>query len=185
MTARDPSQLPHLLALVEDDSRLIRDSVLAELAEFGPGLEEELARLPDPPSPAKLEQLRAWVDQYQARVREFYREGTEGTVIGRALFQPGELVRHRRYGYRGLVVDRDPNCKATESWYETNRTQPKRDQPWYHVLVHESDAVTYAAQTSLLPDESEEEIHHALVPHFFAGFERGRYIRNGTSWPPT
>ncbi len=123
------------------------------------------------------------MDQYRERVRDFYREGTEGTVIGGALFQPGDLVRHRRYGYRGLVVERDPNCRARESWYESNRTQPKRDQPWYHVLVHDSDAVTYAAQTSLLPDVSEEEIRHALVPHFFEGLQGGRYIRNDTGWP--
>jgi heat shock protein HspQ len=183
MAATDPTQLPHLLALLDDDSRLVRDSVLAKLAEFGPDLEEKLAHLPDPPSEEKLGRLLTWVDQYQERVRDFYREQPEGTVIGGALFQPGDLVRHRRYGYRGLVVDRDPNCKARETWYENNRTQPKRDQPWYHVLVHDSDAVTYAAQTSLLPDVSEEELRHALVPQFFTGFEGGRYIRNDTRWP--
>ncbi len=102
-----------------------------------------------------------------------------------ANFQPGQLVRHRRYGYRGVVVERDDFCKAPEKWYQSNQTQPDRNQPWYHVLVHSTQSVTYAAQTSLVADESEEPIDHPLVDHFFDGFSDGLYARNDrkfTSW---
>lgn len=98
-------------------------------------------------------------------------------------FAPGELVQHRRYHYRGLVVDFDVRCRAHKAWYERNRTQPERDQPWYHVLVDGSTLVTYAAETSLDADTSGQPVHHPLVPQLFDGFENGRYERNGTPWP--
>ncbi len=65
------------------------------------------------------------------------------------LYHPGQIVRHRRYGYRGVVVDSDLTCKADEAWYQSNQTQPDRNQPWYHVLVDGTSNTTYAAQTSL------------------------------------
>ena len=100
-------------------------------------------------------------------------------------FAPGDLICHVRYGYRGVVVAHDPMCKADENWYQSNNTQPDRDQPWYHVLVHESGSVTYPAQSSLVPDESGEEIVHPLLDYFFNGFEKGRYKRNDVPWPET
>lgn len=101
----------------------------------------------------------------------------------KALFRPGQLVRHRRYGYRGVVVDFDQTCKANENWYQANQTQPDRNQPWYHVLVHKTTQTTYAAQTSLLADNSAEPVLHPLVPHFFSDFVNGEYVRNDTPWP--
>jgi len=68
------------------------------------------------------------------------------------LYQVGQVVLHRRYGYRGVVVDFDMACRAPEDWYARNNTQPERAQPWYHVLVDGSDAATYAAQSSLVHD---------------------------------
>ena len=100
-------------------------------------------------------------------------------------FAPGELVRHVRYHYRGVVVAHDPKCMASEDWYQSNQTQPKRDQPWYHVLVHESESITYPAESSLEPDENDESITHPLLNRFFSGFEEGRYQRNDAPWPDT
>jgi len=99
------------------------------------------------------------------------------------LYKCGQLVKHKRYGYLGVIVDVDPECLADEGWYQANQTQPDRKQPWYHVLVSDSDQITYPAQTSLLPDESCEEVRHALIPHFFERFENGHYIRNQEPWP--
>jgi heat shock protein HspQ len=98
-------------------------------------------------------------------------------------FAPGDLVAHRRYGYRGVVVAFDRQCQADDAWYQSNQSQPKRDQPWYHVLVHGTAATTYAAQTSLQPDPSSDPIVHPLTPMFFTGFEDGRYQRNDEPWP--
>lgn len=99
------------------------------------------------------------------------------------VFEPGQLVRHRRYGYRGVVVDRDESCQADDAWYNKNQTQPDRDQPWYHVLVDGSLTCTYVAAENLFPDESGLPVDHPLVPHFFCGFQDGVYLRNNEPWP--
>ncbi len=98
-------------------------------------------------------------------------------------FAPGDLVRHVRYQYRGVVVALDPKCAADEQWYQSNQTQPDRNQPWYHVLVHETGSVTYPAQSSLEPDDTAEPIIHPLLGQFFSGFADGLYQRNDASWP--
>jgi hemimethylated DNA binding protein len=36
------------------------------------------------------------------------------------IFGLGQLVRHLRYGYRGVVVDRDEFCEADDDWYSKN-----------------------------------------------------------------
>ena len=98
-------------------------------------------------------------------------------------FEPGQIVRHRRYGYRGLVVDFDMRCRATDSWYLANQSQPNRDQPWYHVLVDGSDRVTYAAEQNLSADRLGNPVDHPLVEHLFESFRNGRYHRNDQHWP--
>ena len=97
-------------------------------------------------------------------------------------FAPGDLVRHRRYGYRGVVVDLDPICTAPDEWYFSNQTQPRKDQPWYHVLVDGSDRTTYAAEENLAPDPSGAPVAHPLVDVFFEPFAGGRYERNDRPW---
>jgi heat shock protein HspQ len=78
-------------------------------------------------------------------------------------FEIGQLITHRRYGYRGVIVAYDSSCQAPDSWYRSNQTQPDRQQPWYHVLVHGSPVTTYAAQTSLEADDSGLPIEHPLA----------------------
>ena len=111
------------------------------------------------------------------------KRGPEPPDSSPARFLPGHLVRHRRYGYRGVVVAVDQVCAADENWYQSNQTRPDRDQPWYHVLVHESTQTTYAAQSSLMPDPIGGEINHPLLAEFFAGFAEGFYLRNERAWP--
>lgn len=97
-------------------------------------------------------------------------------------FSRGQLVRHKRYGYRGVIVEFDSHCRAPEEWVQSNQTQPDRAQPWYHVLVHGATSVTYAAQTSLDEDPSGERVEHPLVDQFFESFEGGHYVRNDRPW---
>ncbi len=99
------------------------------------------------------------------------------------MFQCGQLVRHVRYGYRGVIVDFDSQCMADEKWYQSNHTQPDRNQPWYHVLVHQSQQVTYPAESSLAIDNSHEPITHPLIDYFFSSFIDGHYVRNERAWP--
>ncbi len=98
-------------------------------------------------------------------------------------FKVGQLVCHKRYGYRGVVVDCDPKCRADEKWYQSNMTQPGKSQPWYHVLVDATNQNTYAAEENLQADPSDQPIRHPLVVHFFGKFTDNRYVRNDQPWP--
>ncbi len=40
-----------------------------------------------------------------------------------AMFQIGQIVRHRKYGFRGVIFDVDPEFANTEEWYES-KTDP-------------------------------------------------------------
>ncbi len=94
----------------------------------------------------------------------------------RARFAVGQLVHHRRFGYRGVVVDVDPVFSQSEEWYEeVARSRPPKDRPWYHVLVDDAEHVTYVAERHLEPDPSDAPIRHPLVEQYFDRFADGRY----------
>ena len=93
-----------------------------------------------------------------------------------ANFGIGQLVKHKRYDYRGVVAAYDESCQADETWYYNNKTQPDRNQPWYHVFVHGASYSTYAAEENLKEDTSGEQIVHPLIKQFFTAFRKGRYF---------
>ncbi|MEK6248528.1 MAG: heat shock protein HspQ [Planctomycetales bacterium] len=97
-------------------------------------------------------------------------------------FTPGQLVRHRRYGYRGAVIKVDLKCLAPENWYQSNQTQPLRHQPWYHVLVDGTATATYAAQDNLQIEEDPQPLSHPLLDIFFSSFQEDHYVRNDAKW---
>ena len=101
-------------------------------------------------------------------------------------FEPGDVVAHIRYRYRGVVVDFDKTCQAPEDWYQSNQTQPDREQPWYHILVDGKQQVTYVAQSNLSYDTSGDPVVHGMINLFFSGYdkENNKYIRNNTPWNP-
>lgn len=89
----------------------------------------------------------------------------------------GDLVHHRRFDYRGVIVDVDATFQGTEEWYAAMaKSRPPRDKPWYHVLVDGATHSTYVAERNLEPDSSGEPVSHPMVEHFFSGFKDGRYI---------
>jgi len=104
-------------------------------------------------------------------------------ACARPKFEAGQLVRHLRYGYRGIIVAVDPECHADPSWYESNRTQPDPSQPWYHLLVDGGGATTYVAESNLEFDSDDGPIDHPLVAEFFDRLPAGRYVRNQRDWP--
>jgi len=107
-----------------------------------------------------------------------------GTVtnISKAGYSVGQLVHHRLFDYRGVIVDVDPSFQGTEAWYETvARSRPPKDKPWYHVLVHDALHTTYVAERNLEPDTSRDPIKHPMLRHFFSRFENGRYVRDQRS----
>lgn len=101
--------------------------------------------------------------------------GSSGT--GEIKFQRGELICHKLYGYRGVIIDYDLQCQASEKWYYSNKTQPSRNQPWYHVLVDQSGGLsTYVAQSNLEPDSSKAAIDHPRLSNYFSAFKDGFYL---------
>jgi len=164
----DISQLPHLIKLLDDDSETVRNSVAQALRAFGPHLETTLAQLAESPTQDQIIQIQKLIGETNATPAP--------------LFKPGQLIKHKRYGYRGVIVAVDLTCQATDAWYQSNRSQPDRNQPWYHVLVHNSDQTTYAAQTSLESDSEAQEISHPWLDEFFTDFIDGEYIRNQRPW---
>ena len=104
-----------------------------------------------------------------------------GTVtnISRAGFSVGDLIHHRLFDYRGVIVDVDATFQLAEEWYETvARSRPPKDEPWYHVLVDESTNSTYVAERNLEPDPSGKRINHPMTDKFFSELKNGRYIND-------
>jgi heat shock protein HspQ len=102
--------------------------------------------------------------------------------LGEARFAVGQVVRHRMFGYRGVIFDVDPECRASEAWYEQMAlSRPPRDRPWYHVLVHDAQHTTYVAERNLEIDDSGEPIRHPMLDDYFEAMHEGHYVtRRGT-----
>lgn len=100
----------------------------------------------------------------------------EGSPLPLANFKIGTVVQHKLYGYRGVIVAFDPHCMAGDTWYYANKTQPAKEQAWYHVLVHDSGGLsTYVAQSNLEADESNAPINHPRLGSYFSEYKDGAY----------
>ena len=95
-----------------------------------------------------------------------------------ARFAIGEVVRHRLFDFRGVIFDVDPVFANSEEWYEAipEEMRPAKDQPFYHLLAEndESSYVAYVSQQNLIPDESDEPVHHPAISTMFDRLD-GRY----------
>lgn len=72
------------------------------------------------------------------------------------LFSVGHVIRHKQYGYRGVVVGWHEACKASTNWAEANKIgllPHGTAQPFYLVLVDVRDRpdaqVSYVAQDNV------------------------------------
>ena len=98
-----------------------------------------------------------------------------------ARFSPGQLIHHRLFGYRGVVVDVDADFQLSDDWYDqVARSRPPKDEPWYHVLVDQAEHMTYVAERNLDADETGAPIRHPQLEDFFDAFDAGRYTRRST-----
>lgn len=92
-------------------------------------------------------------------------------------FSVGELVRHKLFGYRGVIFDVDACFQGTDDWYEkVAGSRPPRNRPWYHVLVHDAEHTTYVAERNLESDLEGEAVDHPLMQQLFAGRQDGFYM---------
>ena len=97
----------------------------------------------------------------------------------RARFAIGDVVRHRQFGFRGVIFDIDPVFANSEEWYEAipQDMRPRRDQPFYHLLAENEDSsyVAYVSQQNLLADSDGGPVDHPSVSQIFDDFIDGRY----------
>ena len=92
-------------------------------------------------------------------------------------FSVGQIVHHKRFDYRGVVIGVDRQFDGTDRWYERMaRSKPPRDQPWYHVLVNEAVHQTYVAERNLELDETSDPVEHPWVHIYFDEIREGRYV---------
>jgi heat shock protein HspQ len=71
----------------------------------------------------------------------------------KAKFCVGQLVHHKKFGYRGVIVDVDLHFKNSDEWYEVMaKSRPPKDHPWYHVQVLNGPHMTYVAERHLEMD---------------------------------
>lgn len=94
-----------------------------------------------------------------------------------AKFSVGQLIHHKKFDYRGVIIDVDPQFQGTEEWYQqVAKSRPPKEKPWYHVLVHEAGISTYVAERHLEEDDSDAPINHPAVGQYFSEFRGGSYV---------
>lgn len=106
--------------------------------------------------------------------------------IAHARFGIGDVVRHRLYGFRGIVFDIDPAFANSEEWYEAIPLdmRPAREQPFYHLFAEneEGSYIAYVSQQNLVDDRQKEPVNHPAVSHLFNRQADGSYRLRGERW---
>ncbi len=96
-----------------------------------------------------------------------------------AKYALGQVVRHRKHPFRGVVFDVDPTFSSTEDWYLAipEDSRPRRDQPFYHLLAENEEGayMAYVSEQNLVPDTSGQPVDHPDLPDLFGQFEDGQY----------
>ncbi len=97
----------------------------------------------------------------------------------RAKYALGQVVKHRKHPFRGVVFDVDPTFSNSEEWYEAipEESRPAKDQPFYHLLAENDQSyyVAYVSEQNLIADYSGQPVTHPDVHEIFGIFEDGHY----------
>ena len=95
------------------------------------------------------------------------------------LFSIGDIVKHRLYPFRGVIVDIDPEFDNTDEWYDAipEEVRPEKEQPFYHLLAENSDSfyAAYVSQQNLQTDKENGPVSHPDVDDVFDGISDGKY----------
>ncbi len=100
-------------------------------------------------------------------------------LLAQAKYHLGQVLRHRKHPFRGVVFDVDATFSSTEDWYQAipEGSRPRRDQPFYHLLAENADGtyVAYVSEQNLVPDTSGQPVDHPDLSDLFGSFEDGHY----------
>ncbi|GBG23978.1 F-box only protein 21 [Hondaea fermentalgiana] len=151
----------------------------------------------------KVDAVVAAVEQVAVVYLEEVRETSRGIGVGRAVLLPeewarpfrrGVVVEHLDDGFRGVVVQVHPFCRASDEWVDVNAAYDLRaglEQPYYAILVDEKDAnlvsdtawlegregIAYASHEELavLRPIGAHRVNHPRMKEFFSTIEDNRY----------
>ena len=91
-------------------------------------------------------------------------------------FSPGNIIKHEKYDYRGVIFDVDLTFQGSAEWYQqVALSRPPKDAPWYHVLVDGTEQITYVAERHLGLSDDYSVIYHPLVNELFTGLVGQHY----------
>ena len=94
----------------------------------------------------------------------------------KAKFLIGQIVHHKLFNYIGVVFDVDPFFQSSNEWYEqVAQSRPPKNKPWYHVLVHAAEHMTYVSEQNLDLEEHPKLIQHPLINSLFTKFDGSQY----------
>ena len=97
----------------------------------------------------------------------------------KAKYHLGQVVRHRKHPFRGVIFDVDPEFSNTEEWYESipEDSRPRKEQPFYHLLAENDQTyyIAYVSEQNLLQDASGDPIRHPQVAEIFGALHGDRY----------
>lgn len=97
----------------------------------------------------------------------------------KAKFSIGQVVRHRKYPFRGIIYDVDPVFSNTDEWWLAipEEVRPRKDQPFYHIFAENADTeyVAYVSEQNLLADTSGDPVRHPQVDEMFIRADDGEY----------
>ena len=122
-----------------------------------------------------LKEVQLFQDQ-----RDHDLSGIEG-LEDAAPYPIGLTVVHADEGYRGIIVDYDLYC-VSEKFSTDDEQRSDYNQPWYQILVHQSDKSVYVPHSELLRDSFDGIIQNPLIGQFFTKTEDGSYLRNHLPW---
>ena len=99
------------------------------------------------------------------------------------LFNIGDIVKHRIYPFRGVIIDVDPEFSNTEEWYQSipAEIRPSRKQPYYHLMAENTETfyTAYVSQQNLINDGENGPLEHTDLEEMFSGMDKGKYhLRN-------
>ena len=103
--------------------------------------------------------------------------------VRKTQFAIGQVVRHRVYPFRGVIIDVDPEFNNSEEWWQSipEEVRPRKDQPFYHLLAENEETayVAYVSEQNLLIDESGKPVNHPDVTQVF-----GEFLGDSYAIPP-
>ena len=99
------------------------------------------------------------------------------------IFNIGDIVKHRIYPFRGVIIDVDPEFSNTEEWYQSipAEIRPSRNQPYYHLMAENTETfyTAYVSQQNLVKDGENGPLEHPDLEEMFSGIDKGKYqLRN-------